>query len=118
MSKYAVPEGHWDEDTGDDAGDDEPVYVDTHFLTINDERDSIERYNGLQYDFVLEDGVIVGIHQSHYCPGPGHTDPMGYVAWGELPRTVRLTALDALHERSPRHCVDVEACAEAAGGEW
>lgn len=91
------------------------VEIGTHYLTVNDERETIEDYNGLQWTFVTDAGTITAVDCAHYCPGPSHVDPMGLRAWGEVPEPVRNEALSALngHGRESE-VVDVEAINDAA----
>ncbi|WP_135306317.1 hypothetical protein [Haloarcula amylovorans] len=104
-----------DEDTNPAPEPEPAVEVGTHFLTVNDERDAIEDYNGLQWSFVIEQGTIIAVDCAHYCPGPGHVDPMGFRAWGDVPQLVREEALSALngHGREDE-IVDVESIDQAA----
>jgi hypothetical protein len=91
------------------------VAVGTHYLTVNDEREAIEDYNGLQWTFVTEQGTITAVDCSHYCPGPGHVDPMGFRAWGDVPEAVRNEALSALNGHGcESEGVDIEAINDAA----
>ncbi|RLM32648.1 hypothetical protein [Haloarcula sp. Atlit-120R] len=91
------------------------VNVGTHYLTVNDEREAIEQYNGLQWTFVIEAGTITAVDCSHYCPGPGHVDPMGFRAWDDVPELVRDEALSALNGHGREgDVVDIEAVDEAA----
>lgn len=94
------------------------VDVGTHYLTVNDERPAIEDYNGLQWTFVTDDGTITAVDCAHYCPGPGHVDPMGFRRWGEVPDPVREAALSALNGHGRENeVVDQQAIDEAAEAE-
>lgn len=99
-----------------DEREDPRVSVGTHYLTVNDERDEIEKYNGLQWTFVmLDDGTITAVDCAHYCPGPGHTDPMGFRRWDQVPRRVQRKALRALNGLGREaEIVDEEQINEAA----
>ena len=117
MAKYSVPDGHWDAiDEADSAAAAPPVSVGNHALWINDEREEIERYDGLQWWFIIEDGTITGIDLGHYCPGPSHIDPMGFRAWDDVPEAVQRVVLRELNADSAEDVVDFEACAEVAEG--
>lgn len=115
MAKYEIPDDHEWADEKQEKGRDKPrVHVAHHFLTINDEREEIERYNGLEWSFFFRDGMVAGVDVSHYCPGPSHTDPMGFVAWSDVPEQVRRTLLRELHAREASDVVDIEATEEGA----
>lgn len=116
MSKYALSDDHeWaDEQEAAQERDTPRVTVDMHTLVINDEREEIERYNGLQWWFVIADGLITGVDVSHYCPGPGHTDPMGFVSWADVPKQVQSAVLRELNARDAGEVVDIEAIADIA----
>lgn len=113
---HLIDDNHNWEDEEDAEPDEDAVFVGTHFLEILDERESIEQYNGLawMFHFDEESRLISGVGKSHYCPGPSHTDPMGFVAWDDLPELVREAALDELNAEEASEIVDVEATAEAA----
>lgn len=114
MAKYSVPEDHWDEDE-DPPDDTSPVVnVSMHSLVVNDERPVIERYNGLQWRFLIDEGTITAVDKSHYCPGPGHVDPMGFRAWSDVPETVKRVVLRELNATEASEVVDVEATEEVA----
>lgn len=92
------------------------ITVDLH-LTINDERDCIEQYNGLQWWFVFgDDNRINGIDVAHYCTGPGHTDPMGFVSWNRVPTVIQERVLETLNADTAEEVVDVEATEEVDEG--
>jgi hypothetical protein len=114
-TKYSVPDDHWDEDD-EEPETDPAVRVGTHHLEIYDERDSIERYNGLVWSAVIEDGTIVGVSKAHYCPGPMNRDLIGPVAWGDIPRPVRRAFVNALngHPNGGDGVVDIPAIQEVA----
>lgn len=113
-------DGHdWSED--DDFQEEpasEAVTVAHHMLTINDERDAIDRYNGLKWRFIIDDGTITAVDKSHYCPGPGHTDPMGFRAWGDVPSLVQKRVLEEMNASSADEIVDIGATEEAAEDQW
>lgn len=115
-TKYSIPDDHWDEDEEDSPESRRNVRVGTHFLEIYDERPHVERmgYNGLVWHPLIEDGRITAVDVQHYCPGPGHTDPMGLRAWDEVPPSVRETVLDALGAEKATDVVDIRATEEAA----
>jgi len=115
MTKYSVEDGHWDEDADSESRSSD-VRVGTHHLEIYDERPHVERrgYNGLVWRPLIEDGRITAVDVQHYCPGPGHTDPMGLRAWDEVPPSVRETILDALGAEKATDVVDIQATEEAA----
>lgn len=118
MTKYEIPDDYeWADEKEPDEPEAQPVTVGTHFLTVNDERDGIEKYNGLQWSFLIDEGTITAVDKSHYCPGPSHMDPIGFAAWSDVPRQVRECALDALNG-SVEEIVDVEAVDEAAEDQW
>lgn len=116
MSKYEIPDGHeWADEKDQENGREEPrVRVGTHFLEIYDERESIEQYNGLVWSPLIDDGMITGVAVSHYCPGPSHTDPMGFRAWDDVPTSVQRKILNALNATDARDIVDVEETREVA----
>lgn len=116
MSKYSVSDDHeWDDEKQQENGRDKPrVRVGMHFLEIYDERECIERYNGLVWSPVLDEGTITAVAVDHYCPGPSHTDPMGYRAWGDVPAIVQREILTALNVRNASEVVDIEATREVA----
>jgi len=116
-TKYGdrIPDDAWVDDEPEQH-EDEPIEVD-HFITIKDERDAIERYNGLVWRPIIEDGVVTAVDKSHYCPGPGHTDPMGCVAWSDVPTPVQKAILQALNT-SEKQAVDIEATEEAAENQF
>lgn len=116
MSKYEIPEDHeWADEKQPENGREEPrVRVGMHFLETYDERESIERYNGLVWSPVIDDGTITGVGVSHYCPGPSHTDPMGFRAWDDVPGAVKRKILLALNATDESEIVDVEATREVA----
>jgi len=101
-----------------DEGEVEPepvAEVRSHFLEVKDERDEIEKYNGLLWSFVLEDGTITAVSVSHYCPGPSHTDPMGFRSWDAVPGRVKRKGISALNGLGREdEIVDIEAVNEAA----
>lgn len=114
-TKYSIPDDHWDEEP--ETGSQQPdVRVGTHFLEIHDERPAAERmgYNGLVWHPLIEDGRITAVNVDDYCPGPGHTDPMGLRAWDDVPPSVRKTILDALGAEKATDVVDIKATEEAA----
>lgn len=113
-TKYgALIEDHdWTEpESWDDGEPAASVDVHMHSLVVNHEPEE-SRYNGLQYWFLIDDGTITGVDKQHYCPGPGHTDPMDFVAWGDVPAAVRRTVLAELNAESADEVVDVEATEE------
>lgn len=117
MRKYEVAEDHeWADEQEPEQGREKPrVHVDMHLLVINDEREEIERYNGLQWSFMFDDdGMIYGVDVRHYCPGPGHVDPMGFVSWDDVPNQVRRTVLRELNATHSRGVVDIESTREVA----
>ena len=114
MPKYNPDTSHWDADDEDEPEPDPAVRVGNHSLWINDERDAIERYDGLQWWFVIEDGLITGIDLSHYCPGPSHTDPIGWRAWEDVPEPVQNVVLWELNAEEASEVVDFDACREVA----
>lgn len=105
-----------DDEEAKDEVDEDAVFVGTHYLEILDEREEIERYNGLAWRLHFDDEtrLITGIGKAHYCPGPSHTDPMGYVAWNDVPEPVQERVLNELNVDEASEVVDVEATAEAA----
>ena len=110
-TKYGdrIDDDHWDE------VDEEPAHVSVrHTMRINDERPEIDRYNGFVWWVIIEDGVVRAIEQSHYCPGPGHTDPMGFREWEDVPQEVQNEILDAINAEAAGGHIDFVACAEAA----
>jgi len=116
-TKYSIPDDHeWaDENTGENGRDRPRVHVATHHLLVNDEREEIDRYDGLQWRFLFDDsGKIHAVDLSHYCPGPTHTDPMGFVAWNDVPDRVRQTVRRALNARVDEEIVDIPATREVA----
>lgn len=117
MSKYSVSDGHLEEDEQDREPAGPAVEVD-HHLIVNDERDEIERYNGLQWRFIFEDAEIVAVDKSHYCPGPGHTDPMGFRAWSDVPETVQNAVLQTMNADGASEVVNLEECEEVAEESW
>jgi len=118
MPKYDPDTSHWDEDDDPPQVDeDAPVSVGHHSLEVRDERDSIERYNGFTWSAVIEDGQIVAVDQQHYCPGPGHTDPMGFSRWDEVPQLVRKQFLASLNGTEDE-VVNVERVNEAGEDDW
>lgn len=112
-TKYGemIQDHEWTDPEPDPVDPDGPVEVSHHLLTINDERESIEKYNGLQWSFVIDDGTITAVGKSHYCPGPSHVDPMGSVAWDDVPGLVQRAALRELNGTT-EEIVDVEATEE------
>lgn len=116
MTKYEIPDDYeWADEKEPEQGRDKPrVYANTHTLVINDEREEIERYEGLQWYFLIDDGVVTGVDLGHYCPGPSHTDPMGFVAWSDVPDQVQRTVLRELNAREAEDVVDIEATEEVA----
>lgn len=114
--KYSIPDDHWDDEDEDEPTNPD-VYTGSHVLYINDERDEIERYNGLQWWFLFDEGVITGIDVSHYCPGPGHTDPMGFRRWDDVPAPVQAQVLTELNAESTDEVVDIEAVNDVADRE-
>jgi len=91
------------------------VEVGTHFLEINDEREAIEKYNGLVWSFLIDDGTVTAVSVSHYCPGPGHTDPMGFRSWDAVPGRVKRKGISALNGLGREdEVVDIQAVNEAA----
>ena len=117
MPKYNVPDGHWDDPEPEEPPEDPHVYTDSHILSVNDERPEIEKYDGLQWWFLIDDGMITGIDLSHYCPGPSHTDPIGFRAWEDVPGRVQRVVLRELNAADASEVVDIEACAEVADRE-
>lgn len=118
-TKYSVPDGHWEKyDEDDEPAESDAVEVGMHFLEIYDERQSIDRYNGLVWHFVFDDdNRITGVDLSHYCPRPGHTDPMGFRRWDQVPIAVQEAVLDALNADRADEVVDRDACAEVVDGQ-
>lgn len=119
-TKYSVPDGHWEPDESDDhdGSDESPVSVDIH-LDVCDEREEIEGYNGFRWTFVFNDeGMIHGVDKSHYCPGPGHTDPMGFRAWADVPEEVCEVVLERMNADEASEIVDIEATEEVAEEQW
>jgi hypothetical protein len=116
MTKYSIPDDYeWADEKEQEQGRDKPrVYTDHHVLVMNDEREEIDRYNGLQWYFLIDDGTITGVDVSHYCPGPGHTDPMGFVGWSDVPDRVQRAVLRELNAREVSDVVDIEATEEVA----
>ena len=115
-TKYGdrIDDDHWEEvDEDDDTEETTHVSV-RHTMRVNDERPEIDRYNGFVWWVIIEDGVVTAIEQSHYCPGPGHTDPMGFREWGDVPTEVRDAILESMNADSVTEVVDIERCAEAA----
>lgn len=108
-TKYGdmIEDHEWTEppEPGDEG---HPVEVGHHMLTIKDERESIETYDGFQWSFLIDDGTITAVDQSHYCPGPSHVDPMAFVAWGDVPEAVQRVALREMNG-AVEEVVDVEA---------
>lgn len=117
MSKYQIRDDHeWADEKEPEQGREKPrVHVDMHLLVINDEREEIERYNGLQWRFIFDgDRMINGVDVSHYCPGPSHVDPMGFVSWDDVPDQVRRVVLRDLNADDASEVVDIEATREIA----
>lgn len=117
-TKYGdrIPDDAWTADEPDHP-EDQAIEID-HHIRIKDERDAIERYNGLVWRPVIKDGVVTAIDKSHYCPGPGHTDPMGFVAWSDVPGPVQKAILQALRANTAEEVVDIEATEEVADDQW
>lgn len=114
--KYDIPDDHWSK-TAEPEPANAPVEVSRHTLVVNDESDQIDRYNGIQWRFVIEGGTITACDKSHYCPGPGHTDPMGFRAWGDIPDRVQRSVLRELNANAAPQVVDIEATEEVAEDE-
>lgn len=112
-AKYHVPDDHWEDDSEPEPVT-APVEVSRHTLAVNDESDQIGRYNGIQWHFVIDEGTITACDKSHYCPGPGHTDPMGFRAWGDVPDRVQRVVLRELNVSTAPEVVDIEATEEVA----
>lgn len=114
--KHHVPEDHWDDDETEQGRGEPDVRVGMHSLEVHDERPAVERmgYNGLVWRTSIEDGRVTAIDVSHYCPGPGHTDPMGLRAWDDVPTAVQKTILGALGAQRPTDVVDIMATEEVA----
>jgi hypothetical protein len=115
--KYSVPDDHWEDGSEEDPEPQAPaVRTGTHFIEIYDERPAVERmgYNGLVWTPVIDEGTITAVAVDHYCPGPMHTDPMGYRAWEAVPPSVKQAMLDALNADDAEAVVDIEATREVA----
>lgn len=117
-TKYGdrIPDDAWTAEEAEHP-EDEAIEID-HHIRIYDERDAIERYNGLVWRPIIDDGVVTAIDKSHYCPGRGHTDPMGFVGWSEVPGPVQKTILQALGVTSAEEVVDTDATEEVAEDQW
>lgn len=115
--KYSVDDGHWEMDDEPEHPEDQAIET-SHHIRINDERDSIERYNGLQWWCIVEDGVVTAIDKSHYCPGPGHTDPMGFRGWSDVPGPVQKAILNELNASGAEDVIDIEATEDVAEDNW
>lgn len=113
MAKYSVPDDHWEEDEEELDETSPAVTADIH-LKVYDERDSIERYNGFEWWFLVEDGTIVGVEKGHYCPSRGHIDPMGPRGWSDVPEQVQREVLRQLNVRDASEVVDIERTEELA----
>lgn len=79
---------------------------------VDAERECIERYNGLVWCPVLDEGTITAVAVDHYCPGPSHTDLMGFREWDDVPTRVQQKILTALNVRNASEVVDIEATSE------
>lgn len=96
----------------------EAVEVSRHTLVINDERDAIDRYNGLKWMFLIDEGIVTAIDKSHYCPGPGHTDPMGFEGWSDVPSLVQKRVLEEMNASRAEDVVDIDRTEEVAEDQW
>lgn len=113
MTKYSVPNDHWEEEE-EELKDTSPAVTAEMHLKVYDERDSIERYNGLEWWFSMEGGTIVAVQKGHYCPGRGHIDPMGPRGWSDVPEQVRREVLRQLNVTDATEVVDIERTEELA----
>jgi len=104
MSKYEIPDDYeWADEEEPNPPERGVVEAENHTVRVRDERDSIERYNGFVWTFIIEDGIITAVDQAHYCPGPSHTDPMGFRSWRDVPGLVRREALNAINGTEEEH---------------
>lgn len=111
-TKYGEMLEDHDWESDDEQPDPEVVNVGHHHLTILDTREEIERYNGLEWRIIIEDGMVTIVDVGHYCPGPGHIDPIGFVAWNDVPEPVKTIILDELNAESAEEVVDIQAINE------
>lgn len=102
--KYEIDDDHeWTDEQEPDPPERGSVEVQNHVVRVNDERDSIDDYNGFVWRFIVEDGTITAVDQEHYCLGPGHTDPMGFRRWKDVPGPVKRAALSAINGTEEEH---------------
>lgn len=89
MSKYNVPDGHWDEEDQPDVDVEPPLEVTRHAITIDDRRDAHGYEHGLEWTFMVEDGVVTGYYKGHWLEGRTQSDPMLSPAWKDIPLVIK-----------------------------
>lgn len=94
MSKYEVPDDHWDrvaeaEEESDEQDSRLPVEMTRHTVCIDDNRDVTGYEYGVEWMFSIEDGVVVGWYRGHYLEGRTQSDPMTSPAWEDIPAPVK-----------------------------
>jgi hypothetical protein len=111
MSKYSVPDGHWDEedDENEDADTKPAVEVTRHTIRIlhyRNHRDSdLQDHEWL---FSIERGEIVGVMQSHRLAGSNQFDPMGG-GWRDVPGAVKRMLANELQVEDLKEHVDFDS---------
>lgn len=100
MSKYSIPDGHWDADKAAsvDGNSSRAVEVKTHTIRILQRRDAGPDW---QWTVAVRDGTIFAVARGHRLAESNQFDPMG-ATWADVPTIVRVRLAAELN-------VDVEA---------
>lgn len=93
MTKYTIPDDHeWadEKEQADDDRDRRPTFeTGYHSIQIDDNRDAHGYEHGLDWEFSVEEGVVVGYSRCHYLEGRTQMDYMNTPAWADVPEAIK-----------------------------